>query len=124
MWRALCHLNNKKGTQMETIEERVARGAALLDQHRPGWEGEIRLGDLNIGSTQWCVLGQLHDGRNGYSTGLRELGLIGNKDAVRYGFTAGIDPAPWSYRRLTEAWCTYIARRREHATSHEFTLPT
>ena len=42
------------------IEERVARGARLLDQVRPGWRTEICIGTLDIGSCTECVLGQLY----------------------------------------------------------------
>ena len=48
---------------MATVAERVARGAALLDDKDPGWwrdEGEraIRLGNLEMAEPEHCVLGQ------------------------------------------------------------------
>jgi hypothetical protein len=39
--------------------EDVARGAALLDEKRPGWFSEINLADLSLDNASRCVLGQL-----------------------------------------------------------------
>lgn len=43
-----------------SAQARVAAGIALLDARRPGWEQQIDLGRLNIGSPKLCVLGQLY----------------------------------------------------------------
>lgn len=43
----------------EQARERVARGVALLDEKRPGWERLIQLGSLNLSTCHECVLGQL-----------------------------------------------------------------
>lgn len=43
-----------------TVEERVSRGAALLDRKVPGWENRIDLDRLDISSTANCILGQLY----------------------------------------------------------------
>jgi hypothetical protein len=43
-----------------TVTERVAAGAAFLDQTEPGWDARIDLDRLDIGSDCGCVLGQLH----------------------------------------------------------------
>lgn len=40
-------------------DERVKRGAALLDEKRPGWADEIDLDLLNLRSCTTCVLGQV-----------------------------------------------------------------
>lgn len=42
------------------IPERVARGVALLDQKRPGWEQEIDLDTLDISKPCFCVVGQMY----------------------------------------------------------------
>jgi hypothetical protein len=39
--------------------ERVAKGAALLDTHRPGWAQKIDCGKLNLSDGCTCILGQL-----------------------------------------------------------------
>lgn len=41
-----------------TIAERVAAGAAWLDEHRPGWDQRIDLETLDLGDPCHCVLGQ------------------------------------------------------------------
>ena len=51
------------GNQLSTITERVAAGAAFLDQHDPEWwradvEQAIDLDMLDLASTSHCVLGQ------------------------------------------------------------------
>jgi hypothetical protein len=43
-----------------TLAGRVKRGAALLDEKRPGWAGEIVLDRLAMNSCN-CILGQLYD---------------------------------------------------------------
>jgi hypothetical protein len=43
----------------DTIEAQVARGAAWLDQTKPGWEREIDLAVLDMVMTKCCVLGQV-----------------------------------------------------------------
>ena len=43
---------------MTEIKKRVARGAALLDEKRPGWEAMIDLSSLDISDPYKCILGQ------------------------------------------------------------------
>jgi hypothetical protein len=45
-----------------TLAGRVKRGAALLDEKRPGWAGRIALDRLAMGSCSACVLGQIFGG--------------------------------------------------------------
>jgi len=42
-----------------TYKERVARGAALLDELAPGWHKQIDLNTLKLSSCTDCVCGQL-----------------------------------------------------------------
>lgn len=56
----------------ESMQERVRRGAALLDQHRAEWAEKIDLDRLSMSSRCGCVLGQLHHGS--YVVGLNEVG--------------------------------------------------
>lgn len=65
----------------EEARERVNRGAALLDQRRPGWAGELDLNTLHMASCDSCVLGQLFDG---YFIGTRRLAIQGR--AADLGF--------------------------------------
>jgi hypothetical protein len=106
---------------MSTVAERVARGAALLDEKVPGWAERIDLAELDLSSCWRCVLGQLAtstepDLEDGWILG-RDLGLDGFDG--RYGFDRysdieGIeDPAamePWS--ELTAEWRRVITERR------------
>lgn len=56
-----------------TIQERVANGAALLDEKKPGWRDKINLEELDISDPSRCVVGQLYQGRGGYLHGLSDL---------------------------------------------------
>lgn len=42
-----------------TVEERVAKGAAWLDENHDGWIEEVELDRLDLGSECNCVLGQI-----------------------------------------------------------------
>lgn len=95
-----------------TIEERVAKGAALLDEKVPGWVNDINLTTLRLENVYQCVLGQEF---GGYEIGARELGLDPwDSDAVEYGFMAEGhfgDPEADPWDDLTEAWTAYIEER-------------
>jgi hypothetical protein len=72
---------------------RVAKGVALLDEKRPGWERELDLGTLNIRSGEHCVTAQLSGMRRGdqsYLVGMDLLNLTeGNEGSyVAHGFNA------------------------------------
>lgn len=47
---------------MISVAERVAHGAAWLDERYPGWVDAIDLGKLNVASCHACVLGQVYTG--------------------------------------------------------------
>jgi len=95
-----------------TIAERVAAGAALLDEREPGWAERLDLDRLDIMSSCDCVVGQRH---GGYGAGLTALGLVEESSArdVELGFHWGarfedIDP-------LNAAWRALITERRAAA---------
>ena len=105
-----------------TIEERVAKGAALLDEKVPGWEEKIDLDHLLMGTCQHCILGQAM----GYY-GSRQLHALGfapmDKDKsdeymdVSYGFDKPSGAHEY-YTDLEAAWTTLILnRRKERALS-------
>ena len=48
----------------QELRERVARGAALLDERRPGWHREIIPDQLDMISCEDCIIGQLFNGFN------------------------------------------------------------
>lgn len=72
---------------------RVAKGVALLDEKRPGWERELDLETLDIRSGERCVTAQLsgmHNGLTSYLDGMRQLDLTdgNNGSYVAHGFNA------------------------------------
>lgn len=100
---------------MSGITERVDRGAALLDEKRPGWWRHIDLDRLDIASACDCVVGQLGDG---FYLGfvVDELDLHGTDDEALYGLTRespGLGGK--EYGILTAAWRDLICKRREDA---------
>lgn len=46
---------------MNQVQKRVQRGAAWLDQNKPGWEHLINFEHLEMGSVCDCVLGQVFE---------------------------------------------------------------
>ncbi len=89
---------------MSAIAERVARGAALLDEKIPGWDKRIDLKTLNLGSCTECIVGQTRFYEVGYDSA--------------YGFDIIFEDerrgpaAPHLYDDLTAAWRELIESRR------------
>lgn len=106
-------------TKQERLEQYVARGAAWLDENRPGWEFKIDLGELNLMLPDCCVLGQV-DGN--FWDSLRRQAEF-NRDtpffdetgwAASHGFFIrdGNETRRISeYNQLTDAWRTLIKDR-------------
>ncbi len=102
---------------MKTIAERVARGAALLDEKLPGWWQRIDLEALTMRDTCMCILGQLFGNEedrledDGYWQGLHDLNIprFGAAHAAEYGFA---DEDPFAYEALDVEWCELIESRR------------
>lgn len=94
---------------MGKYREGVERGAALLDEKRPGWRARVDLASLDLGSCSRCVLGQLlGDYEDRVEIGLDDEGL-----AAHHGFVLGIDDnALTGYKALTEEWREYIRETR------------
>ena len=99
-------------TQSEA-RERVARGAALLDEKRPGWPSHIRVNDLRMSSCSTCVIGQLE---GDFDEGWRLLAEDGNsrryswlQKAQLYGFDS--DGSEDAFTLLQAAWLEAIAER-------------
>jgi hypothetical protein len=102
------------GGIVHTVTERVQRGAALLDEKRPGWWQQIDLDDLNLRDGCTCIGGQLCARKTGteedYLIFMDELGLS-RADEVRHGFDRAGDDS--DYDALTAAWRDLITKRRE-----------
>ena len=92
----------------------VRAGALFLDKKQPGWENEIDVGLLHMGSMKNCVLGQLH---GSYERGLGKLGIT-FEDESRLGllisFRALLRPLilRYPYSARTNAWKQEIADRQ------------
>jgi hypothetical protein len=87
----------------QTAAERVAAGAMLLDERKPGWYKTIDNALLNIASCRKCVLGQVY---GDFSDGVRELAL--GSQFGQYGFSCGSDTA----EAINEAWREVIGGKR------------
>lgn len=103
---------------MTTIDERVAAGAAWLDEHRPGWWQRINLDTLDLGDPCKCVLGQEYGQfgnapdemwDHGSNAHRRDRAMGFNAEAVDFG--RGDD----EFDALTAAWRTLITARRDAA---------
>jgi hypothetical protein len=100
--------------------ERVARGAAYLDDADPGWYRRVDPQTLSLSSGRHCVLGQLH---GEFRLGLGRSHLVSMSSAPRaslspvaYGFKCveGVPPE-WQnrdYDLLTEAWTEAVRTRQ------------
>jgi hypothetical protein len=96
---------------MSAVAERVARGAALLDEKMPGWIERVNVEWLDIASCYFCVLGQvLDDGTRAstddldspYSAGIKALDIDREyHGTVWHGFDGiHIDALNAAWRRL------------------------
>jgi len=119
------------------FEDRVEKGAKLLDEYDPDWFKKIDLDTLQLYNCVFCVLGQLfrkpHNVENNpYCEGLRILfnndyGTDTNHEsALNHGF---ICPSDNIYRHylgisdLTKAWKEVIlARRRQTPVEQKLEL--
>lgn len=66
---------------MDTMEQRVAKGVALLDEKMPKWRDFVDLELLDMSEAAYCVLGQAC----GYTYGCEVLGIYGR------GYEGGFD---------------------------------
>lgn len=117
---------------MTIAEDRVAAGAALLDEKLPGWHDQIDTETLEMGDECRCVLGQLGSNqvnldRLGWEPsprihadeeedGFSRLCDFWEISASNYGcdiyWDHAIDDAVASYDELKDAWLVEIAKRR------------
>lgn len=90
---------------MSTPRERVARGAALLDERVPGWERAVNLDYLAMQSKCHCVIGQL---LGDYTLGRRRMELS-PQDGIDLGFDGDSEG---DYSKLQAEWRSLIESRR------------
>ena len=97
-----------------TYRAKVARGAKLLDEvHGRNWVREIRLGDIEMGSCDRCIVGQLY---GHYATGCEKLGIADLRDSYDLGFdvpeAVDDEEAERRYELLAQRWRELIRKRR------------
>lgn len=98
-----------------TIEERVRKGAELLNKLEPDWLIRIDSAHLDISDSRSCVLGQLF---GHFSEGAGILGCS-HKELVSHGFASTSRGGGASYKayeeynKLTDAWMDYIEKERQ-----------
>jgi len=109
------------------IPQRVARGVALLDAKRPGWEQEIDLDTLEVEAPWHCVIGQLYRPEQTAFKEPFEIGAIDlfGLDAygfddnapvlVEHGFSAPRSDSMAEFDALTSEWRTVITARQADA---------
>ena len=86
--------------------QRVARGAALLDELVPGWVTEVDLAWLKLADCSECVLGQVFDN---YTFAVKLLGL---EDPASYGFDLAPEESDDDWPDLNAAWHSLILARK------------
>lgn len=103
--------------------EAVMRGAALLDERRPGWHREIDSRRLYVSNCQYCVLGQLY---GQYIHGLNALGITPWQSAD-YGFHSSRGNSSshgFSYGELDSAWRAQVRIRLAVEAAMKSTMDT
>lgn len=90
----------------DSIAVRVARGAALLDERKPGWDKSIDLPELDMRCN--CIIYQVFNGSYGRAV-VDELGLRSGRDDADHGF---LWRSEHEVTQLDAAWRTLIEGRR------------
>jgi len=104
----------------EAARQRVARGAAYLDEVDPDWWQRLDAAVLELSHGQSCVLGQLH---GGFEHGLSRAAILNMGSAPRaslspvaLGFLCvqgvAAEGQAHDYALLNAAWQDEIIRRR------------
>lgn len=96
-----------------TVQERVARGAALLDERVPGWEARVVPEFLDMRSACKCVLGQVYGMYREAAVGLfggdPQWVDASHESALEHGFN---DEPYGNFDELEREWRSLIESRR------------
>lgn len=101
---------------MESVAQRVAKGAALLDELDPHWRNIIDWNVLDIGDNVNCIMGQFMGGNSIMSAGdFVHVYLDGSWPMARsLGFDSyDYDDDYTEPQRLTTEWRKYDPRKAE-----------
>lgn len=95
------------GCAVSTLDERVAAGAAFLDERYPGWVERIDLDGLEMDDCANCIIGQAVGN-------YFDLFRMPDQDdrAASLGFNTEAEEHPWDMGRLEHAWRRLIEARR------------
>lgn len=106
-----------------SIEDRVARGAALLDQMQPGWENDVDLSRLDIGLCNTCIVGQLFGNYNDVVVDAFDRRYRGISVQHNLGLYSQLpeERTERDYLQLTGAWRAAIIVRLQLAEQDENT---
>jgi hypothetical protein len=113
--------------ELALIPERVARGAAKLDEVNPGWRASIDGANLRMGGCASCVLGQLYGNYvDGLDAFFKVIGVSGRNTVldsqadVHHGFDAPKfrnESSAWDihayYEALATEWRKYLPKPGE-----------
>lgn len=94
-------------------KQRVAKGAALLDECRPGWEKEVDTSILDLSSGYLCILGQVY---GAWDVGIGDLEARGVERVwdtqALYGFNHGATyEGAQDYARAVDKEYYWLKRR-------------
>ena len=108
-----------------TIKQRVTRGIELLDRVRPSWDKSLDLEELNLGSSEFCVLGQVYgkdaikegewaisDGFDLGRTRLFRRVRTESNDIEDFSMEFGFDQPHSNYDKIGREWKRQIKARR------------
>jgi hypothetical protein len=107
------------GKERAIMKEKIKRGADLLDEVRPSWDGMQDLNRLDIGSSVDCVVGQSFP-EMPYFLALQKL--FPNQDEVQAARDHGFgvewhgmnhEQRDQAYDQYTQEWKSLIQARRK-----------
>src|SRR3954469_19777861 len=96
-----------------TYEQRVERGAARLDNHKPGWRDRIDVDQLEVNDPYKCPVGQAY---GDFHAGLVMLGHDAIENCINDGFYEALGQTR-DYPRLTAAWKAYLTKDTDLAVA-------
>lgn len=89
------------------MKEKIKLGMDLLDEKVPGWRDRIDLKNLNMGSCESCILGQLF---NDFGLGLKKLDIdLYDTTIFELAFEKSSGE---SYTQLTKNWKQALSEER------------
>ena len=105
-------------TQAEA-RERVARGAALLDENRPGWATVIDTGKLDLRHDCACILGQLE---GSYNAAEKAWFPVQRRRPKWFGLSESVEPDTNASRAIAVSFGFHNKRTKTAYSNYEFRL--